>query len=70
MKNQGLNRALSILNIGNQDFANLMGITRAAFHAWNRIGVPVKYCKLIEKLTNGAVDRRELRPDDWQKYWD
>ena len=24
---------------------------------------------LIEKATNGAVTRQELRPDDWQAIW-
>ena len=23
----------------------------------------------IEKLTNGAVTRKDLRPDDWHEIW-
>lgn len=26
-------------------------------------------CVLIEKETNGAVSRRDLRPDDWMLIW-
>lgn len=29
---------------------------------------PVR-CVEIEKITNGAVLRRDLRPDDWQQIW-
>lgn len=27
------------------------------------------YCVAIERVTNGAVSRRDLRPDDWQQHW-
>lgn len=26
-------------------------------------------CVAIEQATNGAVTRRDLRPDDWQAIW-
>lgn len=26
-------------------------------------------CVLIEQATNGAVTRKDLRPDDWQRIW-
>lgn len=26
-------------------------------------------CVEIEQITNGAVSRRELRPDDWRLIW-
>jgi DNA-binding transcriptional regulator YdaS (Cro superfamily) len=29
--------------------------------------VPVEYCTQIEVAT--GVTRKELRPDDWQRYW-
>jgi len=28
-----------------------------------------KYASAIEKATNGAVRRQDLRPDDWWKIW-
>lgn len=31
--------------------------------------VPVYRALAIEKATNGAVTRKDLLPDDWQKYW-
>jgi DNA-binding transcriptional regulator YdaS (Cro superfamily) len=31
--------------------------------------VPIEHCQAIEAATHGAVTRRELRPDDWQKIW-
>ena len=31
--------------------------------------VPVEHCAAIERITNGAVTRQELRPDDWQAIW-
>ena len=31
--------------------------------------VPIDRCYAIEQATNGAVTRRDLRPDDWQKIW-
>ncbi|MGN5354350.1 transcriptional regulator [Ralstonia sp. L16] len=30
---------------------------------------PVIHCVAIERVTDGAVTRRELRPDDWQLIW-
>lgn len=29
----------------------------------------VAYCVAIEQHTQGAVTRRDLRPDDWQDIW-
>ncbi|MCI2809359.1 transcriptional regulator [Eoetvoesiella caeni] len=31
--------------------------------------VPDKYAFAIEQATNGKVTRKELCPDDWQRYW-
>lgn len=31
--------------------------------------VPVCRCAAIEQATDGAVTRKDLRPDDWQKIW-
>lgn len=27
------------------------------------------YCVAIESVTQGAVTRRDLRPDDWRAIW-
>lgn len=31
--------------------------------------IPEKYGAQIETATNGAVTRKEMFPDDWQKMW-
>lgn len=31
--------------------------------------VPVERCVAIERATNGAVTRQDLRPDDWRDIW-
>jgi DNA-binding transcriptional regulator YdaS (Cro superfamily) len=31
--------------------------------------VPPHYCCQIEDFSCGEVTRKDLRPDDWQKYW-
>ena len=31
--------------------------------------IPVGRCLAIERATNGAVTRKDLRPDDWHQIW-
>lgn len=31
--------------------------------------VPIERCVPIERATNGAVTRKDLRPDDWAAIW-
>jgi len=31
--------------------------------------IPIERCYQIELATAGAVTRRDLRPDDWQRIW-
>ena len=31
--------------------------------------VPAHYCNQIEEFSESEVTRKDLRPDDWQKYW-
>lgn len=31
--------------------------------------VPIERCLDIERVTDGAVRRRDLRPDDWWRIW-
>ena len=31
--------------------------------------VPLQYCTAIDRATDGAVSRRDLRPDDWGDIW-
>lgn len=54
--------------------ARALGISAVAIGQWGRAGpsargVPLKQCVRIEQLTQGAVSRKELRPDDWLEIW-
>lgn len=31
--------------------------------------IPVEHCAKIEAATNGAVTRKDLRPNDWHEIW-
>lgn len=31
--------------------------------------IPIRFGPLIESATNGAVTRKDLFPDDWEKLW-
>lgn len=31
--------------------------------------IPLERCRPIEAATEGAVTRRDLRPDDWDVHW-
>lgn len=56
-------------NVPIGQLAERLGLHRVALYAWNRNGVPVKHCVPIEGITEGKIHRKELRPDDWQKFW-
>jgi DNA-binding transcriptional regulator YdaS (Cro superfamily) len=43
---------------------------QSAVSNWRGRGnVPTEHCAGIEAATKGIVNRRDLRPDDWQKIW-
>lgn len=43
------------------------GYLRKACSVGQRLGPTL--CVSIERATNGAVTRRDLRPDDWARIW-
>jgi len=52
-------------------FADLVGVSIGMVNQWltgNRPVSPEK-CVIIEKITNGEVTRKDLRPNDWQAIW-
>jgi len=51
--------------------ANLIGVSPAAVNQWisGHRPIPIERCVSIERATNGAVTRRDLRPDDWRLIW-
>lgn len=46
-----------------------LGLSTMRVFNWGKRGVPVEWCAEFERATNGAVTRRDLRPDDWRLIW-
>jgi DNA-binding transcriptional regulator YdaS (Cro superfamily) len=67
-KNSPIDRAASLVG-SSAALASLLGVSKAAVSQWKRLGIPIRHCVPIERITNGAVGRRDLRPDDWQDIW-
>ena len=63
-------KALSIVG-GPAQMARLLGVTIQAVCFWRdgTRSLPVQHCAAIERATSGAVTRKDLRPDDWQRIW-
>jgi DNA-binding transcriptional regulator YdaS (Cro superfamily) len=69
-KEHPVDEAARVCPGGRGGLSRALNVTTAAIGNWKlRNSVPVEYCALIEKATNGIVTRRELRPNDWQKIW-
>lgn len=51
--------------------AGELGVRPVMVSQWGmgRKPVPVARATAIERATNGAVTRRDLRPDDWHRIW-
>jgi len=51
--------------------ASAVGVTQVMISQWAAgiKQVPPDRCVSIEKATSGAVTRRDLRPDDWSRFW-
>lgn len=66
--NQYFNRdgAISAAALG-----RCVGVSPALVYQWRtmRRPVPVEHCADIERVTNGDVSRRDLRPEDWRRIW-
>ncbi|MDQ2150083.1 YdaS family helix-turn-helix protein [Alcaligenaceae bacterium C4P045] len=53
------------------DLARDLSVAPALIYQW-RTGlrsIPAERCVEIERSTNGAVTRRDLRPGDWERIW-
>ena len=58
--------------VGSQSaLAALLGVRQPTVSEWLRgeRPVPIERCVDIERVTDGAVTRRDLRPDDWHRIW-
>lgn len=51
--------------------AKAIGVPAPLMSQW-RTGarpIPIDRCPAIEQATNGAVTRKDLRPNDWASIW-
>lgn len=53
------------------ELARVLGVTQGAVHQWANglTAVAIERCVPIERATDGAVTRRDLRPNDWRDIW-
>lgn len=65
-----IDKAAQLLG-GMATLARMLGVSPPTVHEWktHRRPVPAARCMSIVQMTKGAVTVKELRPDDWQKYW-
>jgi DNA-binding transcriptional regulator YdaS (Cro superfamily) len=55
---------------GRDAIAKALGVSVAAVGNWKlRRAVPVEFCAQVERLTQGGLTRRQLRPEDWHLIW-
>lgn len=62
---------LATQGISSSRLARQIGVSPAVVYQWRKgvRPVPLERCAAIERATNGAVSRRDLRPDDWAEIW-
>ncbi|MCP1679434.1 transcriptional regulator [Kerstersia gyiorum] len=62
--------AISVLGSASS-LARILGVTPQAVCFWRdgKRSIPIEHCAAIERATNGAVTRKDLRPDDWHRIW-
>ncbi|MGV8823986.1 YdaS family helix-turn-helix protein [Methylibium petroleiphilum] len=61
---------LKISHTTQDDFADRLGVTQGMVGFWVRGKPPTPARAVqIERVTGGAVSRRDLRPDDWREIW-
>lgn len=48
-----------------------LGVSVQSVYFWRsgKRGLPLEHGASIERLTGGAVTRKDLWPDDWQRIW-
>ena len=55
----------------NIDLAKKLGVHASMVSQWKNgtRPIPLERVTDIEKSTNGMVSRKDLRPNDWHRYW-
>ncbi|KVT91898.1 hypothetical protein WK59_03950 [Burkholderia ubonensis] len=68
-----MNLATYLLNrkVTQAAFAAQLGVSQGLVYQWltGRRPIAADRCVVIERATQGAVSRRDLRPDDWHLIW-
>jgi DNA-binding transcriptional regulator YdaS (Cro superfamily) len=64
-----IERAIAIA--GSQSkLADAIGVTQQTISNWLKGGaIKAEHCSAMERFTQGAVTRVQLRPNDWQGIW-
>lgn len=65
-----LDQAITLLG-GVSKLAAALGVAQPVVSNWRARGTKPDpaHCVGIERATQGAVSRRDLRPNDWQDIW-
>ena len=55
----------------NAELASKLGVHASMVSQWKNGTRPISLERVtdIEKATGGLVSRKDLRPDDWSRYW-
>jgi len=66
-----IDSTLTTRGISSSQLARQIGVSAAVVYQWRRglRPVPIERCAAIERATEGAITRRDLRPDDWADIW-
>ena len=65
-----LDRAIEVMG-GVVRLAAAIGVGQSVISNWRSRGTVIDavHCAAIERVTGGAVTRRDLRPADWEAIW-
>lgn len=67
-----VSRIVAALKITKKELADKFDISKGAVNSWGIEGIPSEYCATLEtwlKETSDPLSRKDLRPDDWYKWW-
>jgi len=67
-----INRITAALNITQAELGRRLKASKSAVNNWRITGIPSEYCKDIELMLVNTTDPmtcKDLRPDDWFKWW-
>lgn len=66
------NEIINVLG-GTSKVSRLCSVTPASVSQWRKKGIPedrmIYLAASLEQATDGAITRKSLFPDNWQKIW-